>query len=40
MDYYPILIEYKGHKNRLEKLNKDNKIDNITSKNEANYKKY
>jgi len=35
--YYPILIEYKGHKNKLVKLDKDKQVENITSKNEAHY---
>ncbi|MDK6940748.1 hypothetical protein [Aerococcus sp. UMB8487] len=37
-DRYPVLIEYKGYKNRLEKLNKDGQVDNTNSKNEPNYK--
>mgnify|MGYP000938306419 FL=1 len=35
---YPILIEYKGYKDKLIKLDSDNKVDNKTSKNEPNYK--
>ena len=38
LNYYPILIEYKGEKGKLVKLDKENQIDNITSKNEPNYK--
>lgn len=37
-NYYPILIEYKGLKGKLEKLDKDNQIDNITARNEPHYK--
>ena len=36
-NHYPILIEYKWNKNKLIKLDKDNKIENRTSKNEVNY---
>ena len=35
--YYPILIEYKGYKNKLVKFDKDKQVENITSKNEAHY---
>jgi len=38
LDYYPILIEYKGTKNRLVKLDKHGNIANTTSKIEPNYK--
>ena len=41
--YYPILIEYKGKINELEKLNEQGYIDNINKKYEpnfANIKKY
>ena len=41
--YYPILIEYKGKLNELEKLNEQGYIDNINKKYEpnfANIKKY
>ncbi|MDB4257252.1 SAM-dependent methyltransferase [Arcobacteraceae bacterium] len=34
---YPILIEYKGLKGKLEKLNSNEQIENKTSKNETNY---
>lgn len=37
MDYYPILIEYKGYKDKLEKLNNDGQVDNRKAKNEPNY---
>lgn len=36
--YYPILIEYKGYKDKLAKLNHDEKVDNRTAKNEPNLK--
>ena len=36
--YYPILIEYKGYKDKLEKLDSNGQIDNRTSKNEPNFK--
>ena len=35
---YPVLIEYKGYKGKLVKLDGDGRIDNRTSKNEPNYK--
>ncbi|EKO3660955.1 N-6 DNA methylase [Vibrio metschnikovii] len=35
---FPILIEYKGYKNKLVKLNKDGQVDNLTAKNEPNFK--
>jgi len=38
LNYYPILIEYKGYKDKLIKLDGDNRVDNRTSKNEPNYK--
>ena len=41
--YYPILIEYKGKKDELEKLNEQGYIDNINKKYEPNFtniKKY
>ena len=36
--YYPILIEYKGYKDKLVKLDADGKIANRTIKNEPDYK--
>ena len=36
--YYPILIEYKGYKDKLVKLDANGQIDNRTSKNEPNLK--
>lgn len=38
LDYFPILIEYKGYKDKLVKLNSDGQVDNLTSKNEPNFK--
>ncbi|WP_422857968.1 HsdM family class I SAM-dependent methyltransferase [Flagellimonas sp. S174] len=38
LDFYPILIEYKGYKDKLVKLDKDGQIENRTSKNEAHFK--
>ena len=35
---YPILIEYKGYKNKLVKLNTKKRVENKTTKNEPNYK--
>ena len=37
-NYYPILIEYKGYKDKLLKLNDKGEIDNRTLKNESNFK--
>jgi hypothetical protein len=36
--YYPILIEYKGYKDKLEKLDSNGQVDNRTAKNEPNFK--
>ncbi|MUK27095.1 HsdM family class I SAM-dependent methyltransferase [Aliivibrio fischeri] len=38
LNYFPILIEYKGYKNKLVKLNSDGQVDNLNSKNEPNFK--
>lgn len=38
LNYYPVLIEYKGTKGSLIKLDKENKVENTTVKNEPNYK--
>ena len=35
---YPILIEYKGYKDKLVKLNVDGIVDNQTPKNQPNFK--
>lgn len=37
LNYYPVLIEYKGYKDNLVKLDSKNQVDNRTSKNEPNY---
>ena len=37
MDYWPIIIEYKGYKDKLEKITKDGQVDNRKVKNEPNY---
>ncbi|MDO4711233.1 MAG: hypothetical protein Q4A75_04580 [Peptostreptococcaceae bacterium] len=36
--YYPVLIEYKGYKDKLVKLDTNGQVENKTSKNEPNYK--
>lgn len=38
LEYFPILIEYKGLKDKLAKLNDDGQVDNLTAKNTPNYK--
>lgn len=38
LEYFPILIEYKGYKDKLVKLDADGQVENRTSKNEPNYK--
>lgn len=38
LDFYPILIEYKGYKDKLVKLDKDGQVENRTTKNEPNFK--
>jgi hypothetical protein len=38
LNSYPILIEYKGYKDKLIKLNVDGQVDNLTAKNEPNFK--
>ncbi len=35
--YYPILIEYKGQKNKLVKLNKEGQVENTKAKHEPHY---
>ncbi|SQC85079.1 type I restriction-modification system methyltransferase subunit [Clostridium perfringens] len=37
-NYYPILIEYKGYKDKLVKLDINGQVDNKTTKNKPNYK--
>ena len=38
LNYFPILIEYKGYKGKLVKLNTDGQVENQTSKNQPNFK--
>ena len=38
LQYFPIMVEYKGYKDKLEKLDKDGHIENLTAKGEPNYK--
>ena len=38
LNFYPILIEYKGYEDKLEKLDIDGNIENKTAKNEPNFK--
>lgn len=38
LNYFPVLIEYKGYKGKLVKLDSDNQVDNRTTKNEPNLK--
>ncbi|WP_140486775.1 class I SAM-dependent DNA methyltransferase [Flavobacterium sp. GSA192] len=38
LNYYPILIEYKGYKNSLVKLDANHQVENKTAKNEPNFK--
>lgn len=35
---YPVLIEYKGYKDKLVKLDKDGQVENRTAKNQPNFK--
>jgi hypothetical protein len=37
-NHYPILIEYKGYKNKLVKLDEDKQVENLTTKNIAHFK--
>lgn len=37
-NYFPILIEYKGYKDKLIKLDSDGQVENKTIKNEPNFK--
>ena len=38
LNYYPVLIEYKGYKDKLVKLNALGQVDNKKAKNEPNFK--
>ena len=38
LDFYPVLIEYKGYKDRLKKLNNERQVENKTTKNQPHFK--
>lgn len=38
LDFYPVLIEYKGYKNKLVKLDSNGQVENKTTKNEPHFK--
>ena len=38
LNYYPVLIEYKGYKDKLVALDESGQVDNRTSKNTPNFK--
>lgn len=38
LDFYPILIEYKGYKDKLVKLDANGRVENRTTKNEPHFK--
>ncbi|MHB9927097.1 HsdM family class I SAM-dependent methyltransferase [Clostridium botulinum] len=38
LDYYPVLIEYKGYKDKLVKLDDNGQVENRTKKNEPHFK--
>ena len=38
LSFFPVLIEYKGYKGKLEKLDANGKVENRTSKNEPHFK--
>ena len=38
LNYYPVLIEYKGYKDKLEKLDKNGYVENTNKKNEPLFK--
>lgn len=38
LNFFPILIEYKGYKDKLVKLDSNGQVENRTSKNEPNFK--
>lgn len=38
LNFYPILIEYKGYKDKLVKLDENGQVENSTTKNEPNFK--
>ena len=38
LDFFPVLIEYKGYKDKLVKLDNDGQVENRTAKNEPHFK--
>lgn len=38
LDFFPVLIEYKGYKDKLVKLDSDGQVENKNAKNEPNFK--
>lgn len=38
LNFYPILIEYKGYKDKLVKIDENGEVENSTAKNEPNFK--
>jgi hypothetical protein len=38
LNYYPVLIEYKGYENKLIKIDSNGQVENKTVKNEPNFK--
>lgn len=38
LDFFPIIIEYKGYKDKLVKLDNNSQVENRTTKNEPNFK--
>jgi len=38
LDFFPILIEYKGYKNKLVKLDANGQVENRNKKNESHFK--
>jgi hypothetical protein len=38
LDFYPVLIEYKGYKDKLVKLDNNGQVENRTAKNDPNFK--
>ena len=38
LNYWPVLIEYKGYKDRLVKLDSAGNVDNLTPKKQPNFK--
>ena len=38
LSYFPVLIEYKGYKGKLEKLDSHGRVENLTAKNDPHFK--